>query len=108
MGKGKPGGALSWTSPIDLLAQVIAALVERTGVDPGSIEDVLIGCVSQVAEQSATPGRWAWLAAGLPEHVPSVTIDRRCGSGQQAFEFGVQGILAGAHDAVVVGGVESM
>jgi acetyl-CoA acetyltransferase family protein len=69
---------------------------------------VIVGCVSQVAEQSATPGRWAWLAAGFPEHVPAVTIDRRCGSGQQAFEFGVQAILAGAADAVVVGGVESM
>jgi acetyl-CoA acyltransferase len=108
MGKGKPGGALSGISPVNLLAQLLRALVDRTGVDPGTVEDVLIGCVTQVAEQSATPGRWAWLAAGLPEHVPSVTIDRRCGSGQQAFQFGVQAILAGAQEAVVVGGVESM
>jgi acetyl-CoA acyltransferase len=108
MGKGKPGGALSRINPVDLLAQLLAALVARTGIDPGTVEDVLIGCVSQVSEQSATPGRWAWLAAGLPEHVPSVTIDRRCGSGQQAFQFGVQAIIAGAQEAVVVGGVESM
>jgi acetyl-CoA acyltransferase len=108
MGKGKPGGSLSRISPVDLLAQLLTALVERTGIDPGTVEDVLIGCVSQVSEQSATPGRWAWLAAGLPEHVPSVTIDRRCGSGQQAFQFGVQAVIAGAQEAVVVGGVESM
>jgi acetyl-CoA acetyltransferase family protein len=108
MGKGKPGGALSRVNPVDLLAQLLVALVESTGIDPGTVEDVVIGCVTQVSEQSATPGRWAWLAAGLPEHVPSVTIDRRCGSGQQAFQFGVQAVMAGAQEAVVVGGVESM
>ena len=82
MGRGKPGGALSGLHPADLLAQVLAALVERTGIDPGTVEDVMIGCVGQAGEQSATPGRQAWLSAGFPVHVPSVTIERKCGSGQ--------------------------
>lgn len=108
MGRGKPGGALSGLHPADLLAQVLAALVERTGIDPGTVEDVMIGCVGQAGEQSATPGRQAWLAAGFPVHVPSVTIERKCGSGQQAVEFAAHGIIAGAYDIVVAGGVESM
>jgi acetyl-CoA acyltransferase len=108
IGRGKPSGALAAVHPVDLLAQVLTELVGRTGIDPAIVEDVIIGCVSQVGEQSATPGRWAWLAAGFPEHVPAVTVDRRCGSGQQAFEFGVQAIRSGAADVVVVGGVESM
>jgi acetyl-CoA acetyltransferase family protein len=82
--------------------------MERTGVDPGLVEDVVTGCVSQVGEQSATPGRWAWIAAGLPESVPAVTIDRRCGSSLQALQFAAQSIMAGAHEVVVAGGVESM
>jgi acetyl-CoA acetyltransferase family protein len=108
MGRGKPGGALSQVHPVDLLAQVFQALVARTGLDPGSIDDVLVGCVSQNGEQSATPGRQAVLAAGWPEHVPSVTIERKCGSGQQALDFAVQGVVAGAYDIVVAAGVESM
>lgn len=108
MGRGKPGGALANLHPVDLLAQVFQALFQRTGVDPGIVDDVLIGCVSQVGEQSATPGRMAWLAAGFPEHVPAATIDRKCGSSQQAVHFAAYGVMAGEYDVVVVGGVESM
>jgi len=98
MGRGKPGGALSGVHPVDLLAQVLAALVGRNDLDPGLIDDVLVGCVGQNGEQSATPGRQAVLAAGWPEHVPSVTIERKCGSGQQALDFAVQGVIAGDAD----------
>jgi acetyl-CoA acyltransferase len=108
MGRGKPGGALASLHPVDLLAQVFAALLARNHIDPGAVDDVLVGCVGQVGEQSATPGRQAWLAAGFPAHVPSVTIERKCGSGQQAIDFAVQGVMAGAYDLVVAGGVESM
>ncbi|MFH5821899.1 thiolase family protein [Georgenia sp. AZ-5] len=108
IGRGKAGGALSGLHPVDLLAQVFQALFDRTGVDPGTVDDVLVGCVSQVGEQSATPGRMAWLGAGLPEHVPAVTIDRKCGSSQQALQFAAHGIMAGGYDIVVAGGVESM
>ena len=108
MGRGKVGGALSSVHPTDLLAGVITALVERTGVDPGDVEDLMVGCVSQGGEQSSTPGRQAWLAAGFPVHVPSVTIERKCGSGQQAVEFAAQGIAAGAYDMVIAAGIESM
>jgi acetyl-CoA acetyltransferase family protein len=114
MGKGKrasaerPGGALSELHAVELLAQVLWTLVDRSGIDPGLVDDVLVGCVSQAGEQAATPGRLAWLSAGLPEHVPSVTIDRRCGSSQQAVDFAVQGILAGAYDIAVAAGIESM
>ena len=107
-GKGKPGGALSGIHSVELLGQVLGGLMARNDVDPGLVEDVLIGCVSQAADQAGTPGRWAWLAAGLPEHVPSVTIDRRCGSSQQALHFAAQGIIAGTYDVAVAGGVESM
>jgi acetyl-CoA acyltransferase len=108
MGRGRPGGALSGVHPVDLLAQVLAALVARSRLDPGAVDDVLVGCVGQAGEQSATPGRMAWLAAGFPAHVPSVTIERKCGSGQQAVDFAVQGIVAGAYDIVIAAGVESM
>jgi len=108
MGRGKVGGALSSVHPSDLLAGVITALVERTGVDPGEVEDLMVGCVSQAGEQSSTPGRQAWLAAGYPVHVPSVTIERKCGSGQQAVEFAAHGIAAGAYDIVIAAGIESM
>ena len=108
MGRGKPGGSLSSLHPVDLLAQVLAALVARSQLDPGAVDDVLVGCVGQAGEQSATPGRMAWLAAGFPAHVPSVTIERKCGSGQQAVDFAVQGIMAGAYDIVIAAGVESM
>jgi acetyl-CoA acetyltransferase family protein len=108
MGKGKQGGALSSVHSVDLLAGVLTGLVQRTGIDPGMVEDFMVGCVSQAGEQSATPGRQAWLAAGYPVHVPSVTIERKCGSGQQALEFAVQGVAAGVYDIVIAGGVESM
>ena len=108
MGRGKAGGALSEIHPSDLLAGVLKGLVGRNKLDPGTVDDVIIGCVTQVGEQSATPGRMAWLAAGFPDHVPGVTIDRRCGSGQQAVHFAAQGIMAGAYDIVIAGGVEVM
>ncbi|MFW0795849.1 thiolase family protein [Gordonia sp. CPCC 205515] len=108
MGKGRAGGALAGVHPVDLLAGVLNALVSRAGIDPGEVEDILIGCVGQNLEQSATPGRMAALAAGFPVHVPSVTIERKCGSGQQAVDFAVQGVMAGVYDMVIAGGVESM
>ncbi|MEV6985387.1 thiolase family protein [Sphaerisporangium sp. NPDC051017] len=105
---GRPGGALSSLHPSDLLGQVLRQLFERTRVDPGEVDDVITGCVSQVGEQSGPIGRWAWLGAGLPEHVPSVTVHRACGSSQQAADFGAQAIIAGAYDVIVASGVESM
>src|SRR5690242_6449835 len=108
MGRGKQGGALSSVHAVDLLAAVLTGLVERTGIDPGTVDDVMVGCVGQAGEHSATPGRQAWLSAGFPVHVPSVTIERKCGSGQQAVEFAAHGIIAGAYDIVIAGGVESM
>ncbi|MEJ8279442.1 thiolase family protein [Pseudonocardia spirodelae] len=105
---GRPGGALSSLHPAELLGQVLSALVNRTGINPGLVEDVVTGCVSQVSEQSGPIGRWAWLGAGLPEHVPSVTVHRACGSSQQAVDFAAQAVIAGAHDVVVACGVESM
>ena len=91
MGRGKHGGALSQRPPRRPARPVLTGLVDRTGIDPGTVEDFMVGCVSQAGEQSATPGRQAWLAAGYPVHVPSVTIERKCGSGQQALEFAVAG-----------------
>jgi acetyl-CoA acyltransferase len=108
MGKGKDGGALSGLHPVDLLAQVLASLIERNGVDPGAVEDVIVGCVGLGGEQSATPGRMAWLAAGLPAHVPGVTVERKCGSSQQALDFAAFAVMAGMYELVVVGGIESM
>ena len=107
-GRGRAGGALSAMHPVDLYAGVLRALVERSGVDPALIEDVITGCVIQVAEQSGNIGRQAALAAGLPESVAAVTLDRKCGSAQQAFDFAAQGVIAGAYDLVVAGGVEMM
>lgn len=108
MARGKPGGALSEIHPTDLLAGLLKALVERNRLDPGTVDDVIVGCVSQVGEQAGTPGRMALLAAGFPVHVPSTTIDRKCGSSQQAIHFAAQGIMAGVYDIVIAGGVESM
>ncbi|MFV2178063.1 thiolase family protein [Actinomadura sp. LOL_016] len=107
-GKGRAGGALAGVHPVDLLAQVLKALVARNDLDPARIDDVLVGCVGQNGEQSATPGRQAVLAAGWPEHVPAVTIERKCGSGQQALDFAVHGVMAGAYDIAIAAGVESM
>lgn len=108
IGRGKAGGALSSVHPTDLLAVVLTALIERNHIDPGSVDDVIVGCVSQVGEQSSSVGRIAWLGAGYPEHVPSTTVDRRCGSSQQAIHFAAQGIAAGAYDIAIAAGVESM
>src|SRR5713226_5114979 len=105
---GRRGGRLKDWHPVDLLAQVLAALVQRTGLDAGLIEDVIVGCVIQVGEQSLNVGRNAALAAGFPETVPGTTVDRQCGSSQQAIHFAAQGVLSGAYDIVIAGGVESM
>ena len=105
---GRRGGRLKDWHPVDLLAQVLAALVQRTGLDAGLIEDVIVGCVSQVGEQSLNVGRNAVLAAGFPETVPGTTVDRQCGSSQQAIHFAAQGVLSGAYDVVIAGGVEAM
>ncbi len=106
--RGKPGGAFDGLHPVDLFAQVLRALVNRNDIDPALIEDVITGCVIQVGEQSGNIGRQAVLAAGLPETIPAVTIDRKCGSAQQAVDFAAQGVIAGAYDVVVAGGVEMM
>lgn len=108
MGRTKAGGAFVETHPNELLAQLFKGLIERSQIDPGTVDDVIIGCVSQVGEQSSTPGRGAWLAAGFPEHVPSTTIERKCGSSQQAVHFAAQGVMAGVYDIVIAGGIESM
>ena len=108
MGRGKPGGALSEVHPADLLAQTYTGLIERTGIDPGLVDDLIIGCVSQAGEQAVPVGRTAWLAAGYPIHVPCTMVERRCGSSQQAVHFAAQGIAAGAYDIVIAGGIESM
>src|SRR5438477_4140504 len=105
---GKRNGSLSGTHPVDLLATVLQELVSRSGVDPGLVEDNITGCVSQVGEQSLNVGRNAWLAAGFPEEVPATTVDRQCGSSQQAAHFAAQGVIAGAYDLVVASGVENM
>ena len=107
-GKGKEGGALSSVHPVDLYAKVLKALVERQDIDPNLIEDVITGCVLQVGEQAGNIGRQAALAAGLPESVPALTLDRKCGSAQQAIDSAAQGIIAGAYDVVIAGGVEMM
>lgn len=105
---GRKGGQLKDWHPVDLLAQTLSALVQRTKIDAGLVEDVIIGCVSQVGEQSLNVGRNAVLAAGFPETVPGTTVDRQCGSSQQAIHFAAQGVLSGAYDVVIAGGVESM
>jgi acetyl-CoA acyltransferase len=105
---GRRNGRLKDWHPVDLLAEVLSTLVGRTGVDPNLIEDVIVGCVSQVGEQSLNVGRNAALAAGFPETVPGTTVDRQCGSSQQAIHFAAQGVLSGAYDVVIAGGVEVM
>jgi acetyl-CoA acetyltransferase family protein len=105
---GRRNGMLKDWHPVDLAAETLNALVERAGVDPGLIDDVIMGCVMQVGEQAVNVGRNAVLAAGWPETVPSTTIDRQCGSSQQAAHFAAQGVMAGAYDIVVAAGVEVM
>jgi Thiolase, N-terminal domain len=107
-GKGKPNGALSSIHPADLLSRVLRELTVRSGLDPALIDDVIAGCVSQAGEQSFNIGRNAVLGAGFPESVPATTVDRQCGSSQQAVHFAAQSVLAGAYDIVIACGVESM
>jgi acetyl-CoA acyltransferase len=105
---GKRNGGLSDQHAADLSAVVLSELAERTGIDLDVIDDVVWGCVSQVGDQSSNIGRWAVLAAGWPEHIPGTTINRACGSSQQALDFAVQGVMSGQQDVVVAGGVEVM
>ncbi len=107
-GRGRPGGRWAAWHPVDLLATTLRALVERVGLDPAEIDDVIAGCLSQVGLQSVNIARNAVLAAGFPETVPGTTVDRQCGSSQQAAAFAAQGIIAGAYDVVIAGGVELM
>jgi len=105
---GKRGGSLKGTHAIDLLGLVIENLVSRSSIDPVDIDDVIAGCVSQLGEQTGNVGRNAALAAGLPESVPGTTVDRQCGSSQQALHFAAQGIIAGSYDIAIACGVEMM
>jgi acetyl-CoA acyltransferase len=105
---GRRNGKLKEWHPVDLAAETLNALVERTGLDPALVDDVVMGCVMQVGEQAANVARNAVLAAGWPEHVPGTTVDRQCGSSQQAAHFAAQGVIAGAYDVVVAAGVEVM
>ena len=105
---GKRGGGLSTVHSADLGAHVIRALMERTGVDPGAVEDVIFGCCDTIGSQAGDIARTCWLAAGLPEHVPGVTIDRQCGSSQQSVHFAAQAVLSGTSDLIVAGGVQNM
>ena len=105
---GKRGGKLKDWHPVDLLGEVLTETVARAGIEPGVVDDVICGCVSQIGEQSLNIGRNAWLAAGLPEEVPATTLDRQCGSSQQAAHFAAQGVIAGAYDVAIACGVEHM
>jgi acetyl-CoA acyltransferase len=105
---GRRNGKLKGWHPVDLLAQVLSALVKKTELDASLIDDVIVGCVSQVGEQSLNVARNAVLAAGFPESVPGTTVDRQCGSSQQALHFAAQGVISGAYDVAIAAGVESM
>ena len=105
---GRRGGGLSEVHPADLGAHVLRSLVERTGIDPAAVEDVVFGCVDTIGPQAGDVARTCWLAAGLPDEVPGVTIDRQCGSSQQAVHFAAQAVMSGTSDLVVAGGVQQM
>ncbi|MET8009379.1 acetyl-CoA C-acetyltransferase [Streptomyces sp. NPDC005271] len=105
---GRRGGGLASVHPADLGAQVLRALMERSGADPAAVEDVVFGCLDTVGPQAGDIARTCWLAAGLPEEVPGVTVDRQCGSSQQALHFAAQAVLSGTQDLVVAGGVQNM
>lgn len=105
---GRRGGKLAAWHPADMAAEILNSLVDRTGIDPAVIEDVIMGCVSQVGEQSFHIGRNAVLASKLPDSVPAVSIDRQCGSSQQAIQFAAQAVMSGTQDVVIAAGVESM
>ncbi|KNA90358.1 acetyl-CoA C-acetyltransferase [Gordonia sp. w5E2] len=105
---GKRNGSLAKTHPADMGAHVISALVSRTGIDPAVVDDVVFGCVDAIGPQAGNIARTAWLAAGMPLEVPGTTVDRQCGSSQQAIHFAAQGVMSGTQDVVVVGGVQNM
>jgi acetyl-CoA C-acetyltransferase len=105
---GRRGGGLAGVHPADLGGQVISAIVERTGIDPATVDDVVFGCVDTLGPQAGNIARTAWLAAGLPEEVPGVTVDRQCGSSQQALQFAAQAVASGTAELVVAGGVQNM
>ncbi|MER7276356.1 acetyl-CoA C-acetyltransferase [Dactylosporangium sp. NPDC000244] len=105
---GRRGGGLAAIHPADLGAHVLNALVKRSGVDPAAVDDVIFGCVDALGPQAGNIARTSWLAAGLPEHVPGVTVDRQCGSSQQALHFAAQAVMSGTADLVVAGGVQNM
>ena len=108
LGRGKPNGQLAGIHAVDLLAHALKSAIERTGIDPLEVDDVVSGCVSQVGEQGVNIARNGWLAAGFPVETPGTTVDRQCGSSQQAIHFAAQGVQAGAYDLVIAAGVESM
>ncbi|MEI2638593.1 MAG: acetyl-CoA C-acetyltransferase [Microthrixaceae bacterium] len=105
---GRRGGSLAGVHTADIGAHALNALVERTGIDPGIVEDVVFGCLDTIGPQAGDIARTCWLAAGLPEHVPGTTVDRQCGSSQQAIHFAAQGVMSGTQDVVVAGGVQNM
>ncbi len=105
---GKRGGSLADMHSADLGGHVLKALVDRTGIDPGAVDDVIMGCCDTIGSQAGDVARTAWLVAGLPDHVPGVTIDRQCGSSQQAVHFAAQGVMSGTQDLVVAGGLQNM
>jgi len=105
---GRRGGSLSQVHPADLGAHSLRALMDRTGVDPAAVEDVVFGCLDAIGPQAGDIARTCWLAAGLPEEVPGTTVDRQCGSSQQAVHFAAQGVMSGTQDLVVAGGVQNM
>ena len=105
---GRRGGSLAGVHSADLGAHVLSALVDRTGIDPGAVDDVVMGCCDTIGSQAGDVARTAWLVAGLPDHVPGVTIDRQCGSSQQAVHFAAQGVMSGTQDLVVAGGLQNM
>ena len=105
---GRRNGGLSKVHPADLAAHTITSVLNRTGVDPAAIDDVMFGCVDALGPQAGDIARTAWLAAGLPEEIPGVTIDRQCGSAQQAISFAAQSVMAGVNDLVMAGGVQNM
>ena len=105
---GKRGGGLAHIHSADLGAHAIRALVDRSGIDPAAVDDVIMGCTDTIGSQAGNVARTAWLAAGLPEHVPGVTIDRQCGSSQQSVHFAAQAVMSGTNDLVVAGGLQNM
>src|SRR3954451_2420644 len=105
---GRRKGALASMHSADLGGHVLLALMDRTGVDPGAVDDVIMGCCDTIGSQAGDVARTAWVVAGLPDHVPGVTIDRQCGSSQQAVHFAAQGVMSGTQDLVVAGGLQNM